>query len=136
MLVLKRLPNWPELLARYVESKANEPFVWGANDCCSFAINAVERITGTQVMPVTWDSEEAAYAVIDAMGGVVTKCTELFGQPSTNYRAIRRGDIALCPHSNMQSIMVCTGTSVCGPALDRLGFFPLHRVEMHWKIGA
>lgn len=111
------------------------PFEWGPNDCCSFSIYAVEAFTGTLVMPVTWDSEDSAYEAIDAAGGVEAKCTEMFGTPSHNPLSIRRGDIALCKHNNMQSIMICTGQSVCGPALDRLGFFPLKRIEMHWKIG-
>lgn len=135
MLTLTRLPNWPTLLSRFIESRVDMPFAWGPNDCCSFSIYAIESFTGTLVFPISWDSEETAYAAIEAAGGIEEKCTEMFGPPSLNPRTIRRGDIALCLRDNMQSIAICTGPHVCVPTIERLGFYPNRIVTMHWKIG-
>ena len=39
---MKRLEDWPERLAAYVDAHRDTPFRWGQNDCATFAAGAVE----------------------------------------------------------------------------------------------
>jgi hypothetical protein len=41
-----RLSNWPTLLAAFLTHRQSQPFCWGKNDCCLFAADAINVITG------------------------------------------------------------------------------------------
>lgn len=43
---MKRLPDWERRLVEYEESIRDRPFRWGAHDCASATVGAVEAITG------------------------------------------------------------------------------------------
>ena len=34
---------------RYIESKLNEPFVWGTNDCNTFIVEYFDKVLGTDL---------------------------------------------------------------------------------------
>ena len=46
MSQIKRYSDWPERLAKFIANTRQKPFVWGENDCCLFAMDCVEAITG------------------------------------------------------------------------------------------
>lgn len=46
---MKRMDNWHEPLKKALD-EADKPFVWGENDCVSFALRCVEAQTGESVM--------------------------------------------------------------------------------------
>jgi len=50
--VIRRKDNWPELLGHYedISSSHELPFQWGVRDCCTLACDAVQHITGVDVM--------------------------------------------------------------------------------------
>lgn len=50
MIHLTRLRDWPERLDALLRSRAARPFEWGRNDCCTFVADAIEAMTGRDVM--------------------------------------------------------------------------------------
>ena len=46
---MKRLEDWPERLAAFVEARRAMPFRWGQNDCALFAADAVAAVTGVDL---------------------------------------------------------------------------------------
>lgn len=136
MIKIELLPNWDVLMAGFINERRSTPFAWGANDCCSFAIHAVARFTGTVVVPITWTDEESAVAELAAVGGLEAGCTSALGEPSDNYRTMRQGDVGIVSNGNHESLVLCTGYQVCAPAIDaHLAFMPFRMVRKHWRIG-
>ncbi|MEL6707607.1 MAG: hypothetical protein AAFP79_04940 [Pseudomonadota bacterium] len=45
-----RIATWDQALSEYIVGKRSEPFIWGANDCCTFAAGAVVAMTGFDPM--------------------------------------------------------------------------------------
>lgn len=133
---LRRLPRWEDRLAAFVESRRALPFAWGSNDCCAFCADAIEAITGTRVLAVDWQPDEAsAMAAIEAAGGLVTAITALLGRPGQNWKEARRGDIALAElHDGKRVPMLVMGAYLCGPGLDGLQFLPLGAARLIWRI--
>ena len=43
---MTRADNWRTLLADFIESRRERPFVWGQHDCCLFAADWVALATG------------------------------------------------------------------------------------------
>lgn len=43
---MNRRPDWEHQLTTFVEERRELPFKWGQNDCCLFAADGVERVTG------------------------------------------------------------------------------------------
>lgn len=39
---MERLPNWRELLTKYIENSMNTPFVWGEHDCALWSATGLE----------------------------------------------------------------------------------------------
>lgn len=47
---LKRCHTWmTRELHHYLTDAANQPFVWGTHDCCLFAANAIQAMTGVDI---------------------------------------------------------------------------------------
>jgi hypothetical protein len=47
--VTRRFPDWPERLAKFLESRRMQPKKWGYNDCGLFCADAIEAMTGLDV---------------------------------------------------------------------------------------
>lgn len=135
--MIKRHPKWEELMARYVESRSLMPFEWGANDCCSFSIYAIQAFTGSLIIPITWTDELSAMRTIVKLGGnLETACKTILGEPDIRPRMMRKGDVGIVNINNMDSVVLCIGYQVCAPSLEStLAFRPLSDVLMHWKVG-
>jgi hypothetical protein len=44
--VAERAPDWRARLADLVTARRHDPFAWGSRDCCLWAADAVEAMTG------------------------------------------------------------------------------------------
>lgn len=138
---LRRLPRWEDRLIQFVESRREMPFAWGGNDCCSFAIDGVEAITGARVWDVTWADEASARAVIEAAGGLIAAVSKALGRPGQNWREARRGDVVLAeqpePYGDMgrDGLMLCMGLYLWGPSLRGVSFRPPPTARLVWRVG-
>lgn len=136
MTALRRLPRWPDLLAAYIESRRAMPFAWGGNDCFTFALGAVEAITGARdLYPATWDDAMSAMREIEKHGSYEAMISGVLGRPSQNWKEARRGDVVLAEQDGRPISALCVGSVICGPSLAGLEFKALTDVRLVWRVG-
>lgn len=64
--------DWPERLGQYLQDCSERPFVWGQHDCCLFAADVIQTLTGVDPaaeLRGTYESALGAARVIKDNGG-------------------------------------------------------------------
>lgn len=94
-----RKENWPTLLSDFIKLKMDQPFIWGQNDCCLFAADAVLELTGidyAQNYRGIYQTEEAALQFVNDAGGMQAILDLNIGQDKRIYvTQAQRGDVVL-----------------------------------------
>jgi hypothetical protein len=70
---MTRLRDWPSRFAALVAAARARPFAWGSHDCCLWAADAVQAVTGRDPAAQwrgTYSSEIGAFRVVLALGGL------------------------------------------------------------------
>jgi hypothetical protein len=70
---MTRLKDWPSRLAALVAAARARPFEWGTHDCCLWAADAVQALTGRDPAAKwrgTYSTEVGAFRVVLALGGL------------------------------------------------------------------
>jgi uncharacterized protein DUF6950 len=70
--MVNRNPLWNTLLAEFIQSRLLSPFVWGENDCCLFACDAVLAMTGTDLAANfrgKYNTQISAYKLVKSYAG-------------------------------------------------------------------
>lgn len=100
---MQRVQDWPERLARYLAARAYSPFVWGQHDCCLFACDAVQAMTGVDLAADFRGKYSDAISALRAVkefagagvGALAAKIAEQHGIPEISTRLAQRGDVVL-----------------------------------------
>jgi len=130
---MKRLDNWPRLLADYLELKKDEPFVWGVNDCCRFADGAVIAITGHSMMKsFNYTNEKEALRLLKT--GLETLTSNELGQ-SIKPAFAQRGDVVLVQRGEMPALAICEGAVWHGAGQYGIESGSMSEVICAWKVG-
>jgi hypothetical protein len=94
-----RTEGWPLRLSAYLKERRDMPFIWGDNDCMSFAAGAVMAVTGGYDFLDRWrgyHTEQEAAAILKAYGGMGKIITAGMGiEPHSNVLRGARGDVVL-----------------------------------------
>ena len=135
MTTLRRLETWPDRLQEFVESRRRTPFAWGSNDCCTFAVDAVEAVTGARVWAITWVDERGALRALADAGGAAVAIATALGRPSQNWQDARRGDICLVDQDGRDVPLLCIGLALAGPGVEGLAFRRLDEARLVWRVG-
>lgn len=132
---MPRLPDWPQRLDAFIESRRGTPFAYGSHDCCLFSAGAVEAITGENVA-ARWHytNEIGARRLMAKWGGVDGLVTAALGDPCHPSQA-GRGDIVMAELTNGETIGVCLG-AVCAFAEEPQGVAlrPRSLILKAWKV--
>lgn len=128
-----RLPDWEERLAHLTHEAQSRRFAWGVFDCCTFAAEAVEAITGSKPVEVTWRSWREAVQVARERGGLREAVTNLFGSPLASPRLAQRGDIVLID-SLLPALGVVVGASALVPLQAGVQRIPPGDWVAAWRI--
>ena len=127
---------------REIEAARTRPFSYGDHDCCLFAANVVEAMTG--VDPATewrgrYCSKRGAYQFIQELGGLGKLVSSVFGEPVCRNQ-VHKGDLALMEIVGVDgkeevALGVCTGT-ICYVARHETGVLTVRRDCMlyGWKV--
>jgi len=97
MIKLQRASTWETNLATYIESKRDEPFAYGSNDCCYFCFGAIEAITGQDCMAEfrgKYDTEFGSLRALKEIGAGDLESTMDTKFPEIAIGLAQRGDIA------------------------------------------
>lgn len=136
----RRLQDWPERLAAFVEERRHAPFAWGSHDCAMFAGSAIEAQTGTDPCAAfrgRYSGEDGAEAITAPAGGfeaLLAATLAEFGAPECPPAVAQRGDVGLVRVGNTEALGVVLGGVVAVPGVERLQFVPVGRVYRAWAV--
>lgn len=116
---MDRLKDWETRFDRFLNEYSKKEFGWGTADCCIFACDAVEALSGINpypYFPADYNSEEEAvkavkgFAYLDEFGDALIATVELmseyFGLEEIEPGYLKKGDIVLA-HAQPLNQPVC-----------------------------
>ncbi len=140
MTEIKRLPDWPERLARKIDASRNQPFVWGENDCCLFAADCIRAITGVDLAKPyrIYTSQAQALRMLHKRGGVVGIADTVaakYNIPEIQPLTAQRGDVCLFDIGRGDTLGIVAGEHIFAPGAIGLIGFPILQAVRTWRIG-
>jgi hypothetical protein len=138
--MIARTDNWESDLAVFVEARARTPFRWGGNDCVSFALRAVEAMTGR----VVWEHPQCPDAMraerfLRRQGGLESLIERIAGnagwrEVENPERQCSRGDIALFTNARRLCVgIVGIGRVLC-PGSEGLKAERMDAIKRGWHL--
>jgi hypothetical protein len=131
-----RLENWPVLLYDVIERRSNSQFSWGEFDCCKFAAECVEAMTGVNhISHLQYSTKKAAITIIEESGGIEAMVTAIFGEKQPVAFA-QRGDVVLRydEATGMDSLGICVGENAVFPAPKGIAYIGIDQCLACWKV--
>jgi hypothetical protein len=130
-----RLPDWPMRLHALVVAATAKPFAWGAHDCCTWAADAVQAITGIDHaadLRGTYSTQAQAGAVLAQHGGL----RGVAGRAGPAIRPLfaRPGDVGLL-RDGTPKLAVCAGDCWLVVGTHGLVRKPLQDAALAWGVG-
>lgn len=129
---MNRIENWPTLLADFIDSRRELPFVWGERDCCLFAADAVQVITGTDFAADyrgQYGDARSAHQIIEAAGGVPALVP--FDEVEPGFA--QRGDVVLLEQDGRDCLGIHLGHLIAGQGPDGLTFLSPSAARRAWR---
>jgi hypothetical protein len=133
---MKRLQDWQIRFEAFCRERISAPFAWGRNDCCTFAADAVQAMTGQDPAPHlrSHATELQAARVIKEQGGIAAIATAALGEPRpTAFGAI--GDIVLANIDGRETLTVCNGTNLLAPGVNGMMTVGMETAVKCWRVG-
>lgn len=138
--MLKRRTDWPERLGEKIEQMKGKPFVWGELDCCIFAADMIETITGVDVYAefrgkyTTIDgAHEQIQATARSLAMAVTKTLKRYGCTRKPVNEAQRGDLVMTECGAL-GIVSLDGRFVLALTQSGLKEFPMSVAKTAWGI--
>lgn len=131
-----RLPNWQTRFAALCAGRQAAPFAWGKHDCCLWAADAVQAITGLDFAAAwrgTYTTAADAARLLGGLGGVRAIASAALGEPvPVAFAAV--GDVVVIEQDGRELLAVCNGgTALCvGP--DGLAPVGMEAALAVWKV--
>lgn len=135
----RRISNWPRALADFVDSRRNEPFLWGKHDCCLFAADAALAITGIDAaahLRGTYDSAMSAMRIINLntdLETLIDRCCSGVGFEHTKLKFAMRGDVVMIGDERPWAGVVM-GDIVAGPGEHGVVFASIGKAVKAWRV--
>lgn len=123
-------------LLRLIAERQAMPFAWGseANDCVSFAANAVRAQTGRDVLKplkAKWSTELGAAKTLARLGGLEAAVDRVLTPVPLGMA--RRGDIAMAGRGETFGLFVVEGQTIVGPDIAGLSRLPRRMAVKAWS---
>src|ERR1700732_272724 len=142
---MKRFPDWPTRLSEFLEERKSRPFEWGVHDCCLFACDAIQVMTGVDVASTLrekkYSDPHGARAVIKEAGAssvveLAEWIAELHKLREIPVPFAQRGDAVILSHGGVQSIAIVSldGLDAIAPGKDGLIANPTRYGTRAWRI--
>lgn len=139
---MPRISNWPAALAKFLREREAVPFKWGENDCCLFAAEWIEVVTGQR--PPMADRLRGTYSdlfqaarILEDLGGVeriIADYAASQGWPEVAPAFAQRGDIVVHDGPRGPSLGVCHGRQFAAPFDGGLAHLPMTAARRAWRI--
>lgn len=137
---LMRFEDWPTRLDAFLESRKQTAFAWGEHDCCLFACDAIQTITGVDLAADYRGKYSTAKEALDLMGeedigDMMTRIGAQHGVVEVPVAYAQRGDAVLVEHEHEAlGIVALSGVDVWVPGELFLVRAPIETVLRAWKI--
>jgi hypothetical protein len=129
-----RHQDWQIRFEAFMRERWTAPFVWGMNDCCTFAVDCVIVLTGADPTPPGLrghTTARQAYRAIQRSGGLYAIATSALGSPRPAAFA-QVGDIVLAKAGARDMLAVCNGRQALAPSATGLLAVPLG--DWCWRV--
>ncbi|MCD2457346.1 MULTISPECIES: DUF6950 family protein [Enterobacter] len=110
-------PDWHNRLIAVIRAAEKRPFLWGEHDCCLFAADCAEAMTGDNFADGwrgTYDSETGAKKALLRGGGSLEKMLAKY-LDEVPVKMAQRGDIAIVENAGTRCAGVIYGGAVWVP---------------------
>ncbi|BBT44207.1 TPA: hypothetical protein R4T04_004572 [Enterobacter asburiae] len=110
-------PDWHNRLIAVIRAAEKRPFLWGEHDCCLFAADCAEAMTGDNFAEGwrwTYDSETGAKKALLRGGGSLEKVLAKY-LDEVPVKMAQRGDIAVVENAGTRCAGVIYGGAVWVP---------------------
>jgi len=151
---MERSDGWEQDLEGFLLSRVAKPFKWSANDCCSFAFDSIESITGVDVGEVfrgRYRGRGKAFKLLEEhSGGSIAetweKLADEYGMEQIEPSELKAGDVAtikikpLDPVAGRLSNGISVGVKAftrgfVSPGKDGLVLNENPEVVKAWRVG-
>lgn len=117
-----------------LQKYAELPMVWGQSDCCQFAGECIEAVTGyNPARFVRYDSEAAAMRLFEVHGGLEGVLDMILG-PSFPKAYWYDGDVGLVDNGASKSVGVYYGDRIICRTATGLVDLPAERSRRIWRM--
>ena len=125
--------GWEKRLNEFLDSVG--PFEWGSNDCCMFAVKAVEVMTGKDHgKPYRgYKTALGAHKRLEKHGGVEGIATIELGEPKSVLFA-KRGDVLSVLSGENLLLGICLGDKIAAVSENGLIFLPMECAQNAWSV--
>ena len=134
--MLHRLQNWQIEFAGFAAARASMPFVWGQNDCCLFAADAVHAMTGTDFAADwrgTYATAGEAARLMVKRGGLSAVASDALGASVSPLMA-GVGDVLLCTNAGHELLAICNGGTALAPGERGMEVMGMDAALAAWKV--
>lgn len=131
----RRLLDYPIRLEALVMSRLDAPFEWGARDCCLWAADVVQAVTGydpCEDLRGTYSTAEQAPDVIKRVRGIKAACAKRLG-PQVPAVMAEVGDVGLFMQDGHPALAAYTGGSWMAQGQAGVVVIPESAVLMAWR---
>jgi hypothetical protein len=108
---MTRIDGWQDVFFAYLEIARVTPFQWGVQDCCLFAADVVDTVSGTTLreqLSLCYTDETTALAYIASFGTLEAAVSSWLGTSEAPNSA-GPGDIVIATLDNGPTVGVCLG---------------------------
>ena len=132
-----RKQNWQSILHAFIDSRRNEPFQWGKNDCALFAADCVSSFTDIDYAESFRGKYRSLKGSIKALkdqgfNSVDEVPDNLFERIPIN--SAMKGDVVSIKQNNRASLGICIGHFAVFTGVKNLEFMPMYAVEKAWRV--
>lgn len=150
---LKRSTTWlTRELDTYLRETASKPFAWGSNDCCLFAANGIESMTGVDIADDfrgKYTDQASAFALIKTVTGGAT-VADAAAYCATKHGLVewvtaagkplplmaKRGDLVVVANAGslIAGIVDLSGRYVAAMSETGIVRLPLSAIQRAWNV--
>ena len=130
-----RYTGWEKILSGFVASRQGVPFVWGQHDCCLFAADAVQAMTGIDYAAPfrgRYGTATGAARMLAPYGGIVGYVNSVL--PSVSVAMAGRGDAVLIETETGPALGICLGINSAFAAPDGLSYYTTLSCCAAWRV--
>ena len=139
---MKKKADWVTALMDFIQEVYDKPFEWGSWDCCTFANEALFRISGKKVIPKSiqgWKTEDEAKKTIKkygkTLGKSLHKAATKAGMKEIDLPFMSTGDLVCMKSEDGNELAaICDGQWLFVPTDDGLANKPMNMALRAWRI--